>query len=141
MKPVARLTAAAGLVAALALTGTADATGRNPYSPQRLCGAGYAVIGQSSTSPYVTVYLLYNKGSGYKCVVALKGTVTAGSYHPMDVWLEVKNGSFGHNAGSKNYYAGPVRRYARGRCVLWGGYVSVSGKWYGADRRAWELCG
>jgi hypothetical protein len=141
MRRVARWAVAGGLAATVALSATAASAATNPYTPQRLCGSGYAVIDQGSSSSYVTVYLLYNSGNGYNCVVALKGTATAGVYHPMDAYLEVKNGSYGHSAGSKNYYAGPVRRYARARCVLWGGYVSVSGRWYGHERRAWEHCG
>ena len=141
MKRAARVAAAVGLLATTTLTMTSAEAATNPYTPQGLCGSGYRVIDQARSYDYVTVYLLYNSGNGYNCVVALKGSTTAGAYDPMDTWLEVKNGSYGHNAGSKNYYAGPVRRYARGRCVMWGGYVSRWGRWYGAERRAWEHCG
>jgi hypothetical protein len=141
MKRAVRMGATVGLVATLLLTATSAAAAPNPYTPKGLCGSGYAVIDQASSSTYVTVYLLYNSSNGYNCVVALKGSLTAGTYHTMDAWLEVKNGSYGHSPGSKKYYAGPIRRYARARCVLWGGWVSVSGRWYGAERRAWEHCG
>ncbi|WP_406105213.1 protein kinase domain-containing protein [Micromonospora globbae] len=96
----------------------------NPYTATQVCGSGYQVIDQATLSSggrrTGRVYLLYNAGNGYNCVVTLKdtavGTATAAS-----AFLEVKGQSRKTDSGSFDYYAGPVRASAAGTCVRWGG--------------------
>jgi hypothetical protein len=137
-RPV-RLAAAAGLAAVLMLSMTSASAATNPVSPLRVCGYGYRVVDQVVASTYLTVYLLRN-GNGDKCVVALKGDTTMGRSHAMDVYLEVKNGAYRRLTGVQTYYLGPVRLPAAGKCVMWGGVVSVSGQWFGGERLNWGNC-
>ena len=141
MRQTRRVAAAAGLAGVLMLAMSSASAATNPVSPVRVCGYGYRIIDQVGATSYITVYLLYNGANGYKCVVALKGGATAGGSQAMDVYLEVKNAGYGHKPGAGPYYTGPVRLPAAGRCVMWGGYVNVSGNWHGGERRYWEHCG
>jgi len=105
-------------------TSSAKPERSNPYTATQVCGSGYQVIDQATLSSggrrTGRVYLLYNAGNGYNCVVTLKdtavGTATAAS-----AFLEVKGQSRKTDSGSFDYYAGPVRASAAGTCVRWGG--------------------
>lgn len=89
----------------------------------KVCGGGklvdYATL-QSRGRTIGRVFLVY-KG-GYNCVVTSKYTdrnrKTAAS-----AYLQVRGSAMAVNRGSFKYYAGPVKRYARGHCVKWGGSI------------------
>ncbi|GAA3144074.1 M23 family metallopeptidase [Nonomuraea roseoviolacea] len=98
--------------------------GSNPYTPEGVCGSGYAVIDSAALTGGRT-YLLYNSGNGYNCVVTLK-TSNLGTASAVSAFLEPQNESRTTDSGSYDYYAGPVRRDAAGQCVRWGGSVGSS---------------
>ncbi|MFI6705675.1 M23 family metallopeptidase [Nonomuraea sp. NPDC050478] len=96
----------------------------NPYTPQEACGSGYGVI-DSAALTGGRVYLLYNSGNGYNCVVTLK-TTNVGTASPVSAFLEPQGSTRTTDSGSYGYYAGPVKRSAPGQCVKWGGSVGSS---------------
>jgi hypothetical protein len=98
--------------------------GGNPYTPGEVCGSGYSVIDQAGLSGG-TVYLMYNSGNGYNCVVTLKST-NLGTATAVSAFLEPQGGTRTTDSGSYGYYAGPVRKSAPGTCVRWGGSVGSS---------------
>lgn len=94
----------------------------NPYTPQEVCGSGYAVIDSAAIGTKGRTYLLYNSGNGYNCVVTMKSSgFTASS---MSAFLEVQGQSRVTDSGTYSYYAGPVRRAAANTCVKWGGDIT-----------------
>lgn len=96
----------------------------NPYSPEEVCGSGYNEIDSVGLTGG-RVYLLYNSGNGYNCVVTLK-TSNVGTPSSVSAFLEPQGSTRTTDSGSYSYYAGPVRRYAAGVCVRWGGSVGSS---------------
>ncbi|MFG1948237.1 M23 family metallopeptidase [Nonomuraea sp. NPDC048826] len=96
----------------------------NPYTPAEVCGSGYGVI-DSAALTGGRVYLLYNSGNGYNCVVTLK-TSGVGTASSMSAFLEPQGASRTTDSGSYGYYAGPVKRSAPGQCVKWGGSIGSS---------------
>jgi hypothetical protein len=112
---------AGGLV--LGFVQSADAK-PNPYTPERVCGAGYKQIDRadlrSRDAGFGTVYLLYNAANGFNCVVTLKSR-SIGQKTPASAYLEVQGQKRATDAGQFTFYAGPVRLPAAGRCVRWGG--------------------
>ncbi|MEV0154569.1 protein kinase [Micromonospora sp. NPDC050686] len=111
----------------------------NPYTARQVCGDGYQVIDSAALvaggTRRGTVYLLYDTGSGANCVVTMKAT-DVGSATAATAYLEVAGGSRRSDSGSFEYYAGPVRATAAGKCVKWGG--SAGGAGYGSP---FEHCG
>ncbi|MGH3759834.1 M23 family metallopeptidase [Actinophytocola sp.] len=105
----------------------------NPYTPREVCGSAYSVIDSASVGSRGRVYLLYN--NGWNCVVTLK-TSNLGSASSMSAHLEPRNGSRSTDSGQFSYYAGPVKKYAPGVCVRWGG--SIGSASYSSP---WEHCG
>ncbi len=105
----------------------------NPYTPQRLCGSGYRVIGVHGLGD-ARAYLLYNTHAGTNCVVTLVTRSTGKTF--LDASLVVQGGSRGSRSGSFPYYAGPIRLPAKGKCVMWGG-ASKTAHW----TSAWTHCG
>jgi hypothetical protein len=103
----------------------------NPYTPERVCGAGYKQVDraglQSGGAAVGTVYLLYDAASGFNCVVTVK-SASVGAKTAASAYLEVQGRQRVTDAGRFAFYAGPVRAAAPGRCVRWGGS-------YGAVRR------
>jgi hypothetical protein len=118
-----------------AITSTNACSGSgNPYTPEEVCGSGYGVIDSAGLTGG-RVYLLYNSGNGYNCVVTLKST-NVGTPSPVSAFLEPQGASRTTDSGSYSYYAGPVRRSAPGTCVRWGGSVGSS-----AYTSPFEHCG
>ncbi|MEW9547332.1 M23 family metallopeptidase [Nonomuraea sp. NPDC050783] len=104
--------------------GSGGGGGSSSYTPEKVCGSGYAVI-DSAALVGGRAYLLYNAGNGYNCVVTLK-TAKLGSASAASAFLEPKGASRTTDSGSYAYYAGPVKRKAPGQCVKWGGSVGSS---------------
>jgi hypothetical protein len=104
----------------------------NPYTATGICGSGYRIIDSHGLGS-ATVYLLYR--NGYNCVVTLLRKVD-GNSHRMKASLEVQGGTRGIDSGQYTYYAGPIRRNAPSKCVIWGGqYGPYSWK------SGWSHCG
>ena len=100
-------------------------TPTNPYTPAQVCGDGYTVIDQQALGTDGTVYLLYNSGNSYNCVVTLKAT-SLGTASAVSAYLEVEGKTRVTDSGSFSYYAGPVRAAANNTCVKWGGSAGAS---------------
>jgi len=107
-----------------AVTSSNNCGSSNPYTPEEVCGSGYGVV-DSAALTGGRVYLLYNNGNGYNCVVTLKST-SLGTPSPVSAFLEPQGAARTTDQGSFGYYAGPVRRSAPGTCVKWGGSVGSS---------------
>ncbi|MEU7836884.1 MULTISPECIES: M23 family metallopeptidase [unclassified Nonomuraea] len=96
----------------------------NPNTPESVCGAGFTVI-DSAALTGGRAYLLYNSGNGSNCVVTLK-TTNLGKGSAVSAFLEPQGASRKTDSGSFDYYAGPVKLAASGKCVKWGGSVGSS---------------
>lgn len=94
--------------------------GSNPYTPKQVCGSGYNVINSHALGDAGRVYLLYNSNNGYNCVVTMK-TRNVGTPTATTAFLEPQGSNRTTDSGNFSYYAGPVKRYAAGTCVRWGG--------------------
>ncbi|WP_406317336.1 hypothetical protein OHA77_08840 [Streptosporangium sp. NBC_01639] len=108
-------------------------------SPVAACGGGsYHVIDKHDLGKAV-IYLMYNGTTN--CVVTWKDSpdskkVVAGI-------LVQGNTQENRDADYYQYYAGPVKASAAGKCIIWGGAYGAgdydySGSWY---RSPWEHCG
>ncbi|MFF2624693.1 spore-associated protein A [Kitasatospora griseola] len=107
-------TASAGLLAA---PSTAQAASYNGA-----CGSGYSVIDSLSVSGG-TVFLTYN--SGWNCVVTVRNS--SGSAVFMNAYIKPSNSStWTQDPGNYTTYAGPVKIYAPGQCIDWGGIIGSS---------------
>ncbi|WP_185949514.1 serine/threonine-protein kinase [Microbispora sp. KK1-11] len=104
---------------------TTAAPVRNPYGPVRVCGAGFSVQ-RSSPMAGGTAYQLYNPGTGENCVVTIK-TADVGKATPVSATLEVQGGGSRTDSGNYEYYAGPVKLQAKGKCVRYSGRVGSAG--------------
>ncbi|GGO17927.1 hypothetical protein GCM10010116_36150 [Microbispora rosea subsp. aerata] len=113
---------------------TTAAPARNPYSPTQVCGSGFYVQ-RSSSMAGGTTYQLYNVSTGENCVVTLK-TSDVGKATPVSATLEVQGGGSKTDSGNFQYYAGPVKLQAKGKCVRFSGSVGSAGTSVG-----WDNCG
>jgi len=123
-----------GIAAALAASVTLSSPAMAASSPIEACGGGsYHVIDSHSYGSSATTYLLYNGGTD--CVVTWK-TGAAGN----SAWVRAVVQAYGSpgvvDANYYHYYAGPVKVYAPGKCIMWGG--SYDTQWYESP---WEHCG
>jgi predicted Ser/Thr protein kinase len=106
----------------------------NPYTAERLCGAGFHQIDRHGLGA-ATAYLLYNDGSGANCVVTMVPR-SNGARTAMTASLTVKDGGQSARSATGPFYAGPVRLPAKGKCVRWGG-SSPTARW----TSGWTHCG
>ena len=125
---VGRISARALATAVVAPAGTAwRRSAAAAASPQSVCGSGYGVIDTlpiSTGKLWATVYLLYNSGNGYNCVVTMK-TADIGTATYTQARIQVSGSSTIHrDSGNFTSYAGPVRVKAAGKCVQFGGIAS-----------------
>jgi hypothetical protein len=113
------------LAAVVSLAAAAPAPAANPYTPARVCGAGFRVIDHHAvTGPKGGVlgvaYLLYQRSSGRNCATLIKRRAVG-----VPTWSEVslaaKGGRYMADDGEYSYYAGPLYVHAPGRCVIFGG--------------------
>ncbi|GAA3312153.1 spore-associated protein [Nonomuraea dietziae] len=123
------------LAATLALGGilvapaAANAAG---YTPEGICGKGFAVVNRAPVGSWGTVYLLYNRRNGLNCAVTIKSKHTGVSTRT-SVLLEVAR-PFSNNtppyieraSDDKRYkfYAGPVKLQGKGMCVRFSGAIA-----------------
>lgn len=108
---------AAGATALIAATGV-PASAATTYTPTGLCGGGYSVQ-RSKALPGAVSYQLYNGGT--TCVVTIK-TAAKGKATKITAGLQVKGGGWSYDTGDYKYYAGPVKRASKGKCVRFFGY-------------------
>ncbi|MEU6425878.1 serine/threonine protein kinase [Microbispora sp. NPDC046973] len=113
---------------------TTAAPARNPYSPTQVCGPGFSVQ-RSSSMAGGTTYQLYNSSTGENCVVTIK-TADVGKATPVSATLEVQDSWSKTDSGNYEYYAGPVKLQAKGKCVRYSGSVGSAGASAG-----WGNCG
>jgi hypothetical protein len=104
---------------------TTAAPVRNPYSPVQVCGSGFYVQ-RSSPLAGGTAYQLYNSSTGENCAVTIK-TADVGKATPVSATLEVQGGGSRTDSGNYEYYAGPVKLQAKGKCVRYSGRVGSAG--------------
>ncbi|MFI6744538.1 M23 family metallopeptidase [Nonomuraea sp. NPDC050451] len=97
----------------------------NPHTAESVCGAGYKVIDSAALGTSGTVYLTFNSGNGNNCVATIK-KASLGKATATTAYLEVAGKPKVTDTGSFEYYAGPVRAAAAGKCVKWGGKAGSS---------------
>ncbi|MFG6201788.1 M23 family peptidase, partial [Nonomuraea sp. JJY05] len=83
------------------------------------------VIDSAALGSSGTVYLTFNSANGNNCVATIKKT-SLGKATATTAYLEVAGKSRVSDTGSFEYYAGPVRAAAAGKCVKWGGKAGSS---------------
>src|SRR5262245_1767307 len=108
---------AAGAAALIATTAV-PASAAPAYTPTGVCGAGYTVQRAKALTGAVA-YQLYN-GSA-TCVVTIK-TLDKGRSTRVTAGLQVAGSSWSYDTGDYKYYAGPVKRASKGKCVRFFGY-------------------
>ncbi|WP_328808190.1 M23 family metallopeptidase [Nonomuraea antri] len=94
---------------------------KNPYSPEQVCGPGYKQIDSASLGSQGRAVLLYSSATGQNCVTVMRNS--GSGKVAMRAYLEVKGQARKTDAGSFQYYAGPVRAKAPRTCVKWGGAI------------------
>lgn len=94
---------------------------RNRYTPEQVCGEGFEVIDRADLRGRGTVYLLWKASSRENCVVTLKSR-DVGKRTPTSAFLQPQGQARARDAGSYDYFAGPVTRRAPG-CITWGGAI------------------
>jgi len=126
---VAVVLALGGQTAAAAPSPQAHAAQGNPYTAKGICGSGYVVLARKYLRDegirLGRIVLLWNQAEGKNCVVAIKSH-QPGTPHFIEAFLQVKGGPMQIDDGSYRYYAGPVKARARGRCIKWGGNITVA---------------
>ncbi|GGT15375.1 M23 family metallopeptidase [Nonomuraea spiralis] len=95
--------------------------GSNPYSAEQVCGSGYKPIDSAPLGSAGRVVLLYSASTGQNCVTTLRSSGSGKA--AVRAYLEVKGKARSTDAGSYQYYAGPVRAKAVRTCVKWGGAI------------------
>ncbi|GAB2916196.1 protein kinase [Nonomuraea fastidiosa] len=106
---------------------------KNPYTATQVCGSGFSVQRSISFSGGVT-YQLWNNSTGQNCAVTIK-TADVGKSTPTGVTLEAQGGGTQSDNGNFEYYAGPVKVSAKGKCVRISGYVGS-----GRSSSDWANC-
>lgn len=105
------------------------------YTATEVCGGGFYV--QRSQSFYGgTTYQLYNSGTGENCVVTLKSGPDVGKATSVSATIEVQGAGSKTDSGNYEWYAGPVKMPAKGKCVRFAGSAG------GNDTNSgWGNCG
>lgn len=88
-----------------------------------VCGSGYAVI-DSHALTGGTVYLAYNRSTGYNCVVTIRNT--SGTRISMNAKVSRAGQPWISDPGQFTTYAGPVKVHAPHACIDWGGEIGTS---------------
>ncbi|MEO3823058.1 hypothetical protein [Actinomadura sp. B10D3] len=117
--------AALAMVSAAALAGSVAIS--NPAmaasSPIAACGGGSYRVISSTDLGAATVYLMWN--GTYNCAVTWKDQPNS-----KFVAVDIQNDAGASDEDSGNYstYAGPVKVYGKGRCIMYqGAYGNASG--------------
>ncbi|TMR07582.1 hypothetical protein ETD86_51515 [Nonomuraea turkmeniaca] len=108
---------------------------KNPYTATQVCGGGF-VVQRSSSFTGGTTYQLWNNSTSQNCVVTLKSGPDVGKSTPVSATLEVQGGGGKTDSGNFEYYAGPVKLPAKGKCVRYAGSAGS-----GSTSAGWANCG
>jgi hypothetical protein len=118
---------AVALAAAALTSGTAQAAS----SPIAACGGGsYHEIDRHRLGNVATIHLLYNGSTN--CVVTWRTNPGTATRVLAAIARQDSDGSFRDYKNDDDRfttYAGPVKVSAAGRCIDWGGGVTISGVW------------
>ena len=159
-----RSLAFAAAALALLVAPSAASARKNPYTPQRVCGAGYKVIDShrlydtrySGAPLLATVFLTYNGATGKNCAVTIKRyrvgktSKVYGDFMYVEIATRpLNNANTDTDHGNFRYFAGPSYVSARGKCVRWGGGATLlvparftpRGYYESAFRSRWSHCG
>ena len=113
------LAASAVVAGSIAVAAPANAVA----TPPEACGNNYHEIDHKDLGSGV-IHLLYNGSTD--CVVTSKTSHTNEKTHVI-AGIMFNDGSDMHrDDGNYQYYAGPVRLYAPGKCINWGGFVQTT---------------
>ncbi|MGW3342908.1 M23 family metallopeptidase [Nonomuraea rubra] len=93
----------------------------NPYSATQICGSGFKQIDSQNLGSAGKVVLLYSAATGQNCVTTLRNSGSGKA--AVTAYLQVQGKARKTDAGSYQYYAGPVKDTARKTCVKWGGAI------------------
>jgi amino acid transporter len=104
-------------IAALCLSLVPSMSASAAASPGAVCGAGYYVQ-RSHDLPGARVYQLYNGNTN--CVVTVKDNAARATR--TSAGLQVAGGNWAYDTGDYVSYAGPVKQYAKDKCVRYFGY-------------------
>jgi hypothetical protein len=148
------------LGAALSIAGVivnpAYAAAASAVTPERVCGSGFARVSNSKQAVKTPskrtlgyVYLLYNRRTGYNCVVTIKtSNVGVLTFAMATITTQTRGANprtGGENEGrSVKHYLGPVKTYGKGRCVKYMGRIRDDGRnaAEGVSRwKSWGNCG
>ncbi|KAB8197725.1 protein kinase [Nonomuraea phyllanthi] len=116
-------------------TSAPPAPKKNPYTPTQVCGSGF-VVQRSSSFSGGTTYQLWNNSTGQNCAVTMKTGADVGKATPMSVKIEAQGGGSDSDSGNFEYYAGPVKVSAAGKCVRYSGSAGS-----GSTSAGWANCG
>ncbi|MFI6512675.1 hypothetical protein ACIBCT_34135 [Streptosporangium sp. NPDC050855] len=98
------------------------------HTPERVCGAGFKRVKdgvrpvRAGSDTFGYVHLLYNRRTGYNCVVTIKTAFRRTATHTTAT-LTVQGGRPKTDTGRFKYYAGPVKLKAGRRCVSYWGSI------------------
>ncbi|MFC7106138.1 hypothetical protein ACFQQB_40440 [Nonomuraea rubra] len=119
-------------------------------TPERVCGSGFARVANSKQAVRTPskrtlghVYLLYNRKTGYNCVVTIKTTNIGTPTFTMATITTQTHGTNprtgGENEGrSVKHYLGPVKTYGKGRCVSYMGRIKDAGRNAAEGKSRWK---
>ncbi|MFE3453485.1 hypothetical protein ACFXJ8_31625 [Nonomuraea sp. NPDC059194] len=133
----------------LAAPSTANAAG---YTPEGICGNGFAVVNKAPVGSLGTVYLLYNRRNGLNCAVTIKSKLQGLSTRTtveLRVARPAGNGTASYeeidsDTGRFKYYAGPVKLQGKGMCVQFFGSMAngyAKSKMSYGGSKDWSNCG
>lgn len=123
-----RAAVAAATVAMAAGIGTlVSPSAASAYSASALCGSGYHNIDHHNLThngnTIATIYLSYN--GSRDCAVTIKNKYY-GTKTWTAAWVGIQYGTEHDDSQYYSYYAGPVRLYAPGKCIYWGGEATYN---------------
>ncbi len=117
-------------LSALPASASADAS-QSASTPEQICGSGFGRVADG-TIPVTDVndivrghvHLLYNARTGENCVVTIKSSFVGQPTMTRAVLYRQGIALGAEDEGAFRYYAGPVIRQARDRCVLFQGIIT-----------------
>lgn len=129
------------------------------YTPQGVCGSGFKVVADGkrvvktfSGDIFGYVYLLYNRKTGYNCVVTIKTSyVGTATYTSATLKTQTKRirdepprTASKTDARRYKYYAGPVKLYGKNLCIKFSGIIHDTRRDAAiatGGRKSWGNCG
>ncbi|MGJ6962100.1 hypothetical protein ACSDR0_09330 [Streptosporangium sp. G11] len=121
--------------------------------PERVCGSGFARVAHSKQAAKTPsgkvlghVYLLYNRRTGYNCVITIKTSNVGVATFVSATITTQKRGAYstggGKNEGRQvKHYLGPLKVYGKGRCVKYSGTIWDDGRGAAVATARWKSWG